>query len=652
MVAIAFGATGANLTAMTDYSDGRRETDDLMVRFTKPDLGDIKERHRAWFKATVGDIDPREEHNVSHPEREQREERFELVLATLGRGDKTIGLNRVNAIYDGVDQMSSAELDALCKILGWPLNGVGDRTLPVIEAFDIQGGFIVNQAAFVHPKERREMLERYREAVPYIVGWATRTPWAIVAGVLAAWLAATSYFSYQQGVELNTMIASADQNAPAATAEMAAELNAVRVATAEDLISAGQASLEAGQFVSALGSFEAARRHAARWLDDQPGTADALYHAAQPEFWIGETARLDGDNTTARESWTRYAAAASELANAEPDSARSNAEVAYATLNLSIMDFERGEFETALSGFEAAQSGLITARNAAPDLVSSIEIGNAIGWVADSQFAVGDFREAADSRRAELAEYDDTTPAWRVLNGQYRLAQAQLAAGQASEAETTAEESLVLAEAELDAMPDQTLLRQRVVDLLSMRAELALANDNLIRAKLLSDRARAVDSYGRQGEDRVPRASDVARVAILDAEVALASGAYADALINAENAAMVLREVDSPMGGHAIRLARAYQVLGMAHAARGSGALADRAWRQGLAALRDADSHVLETVYRARLLYLTGDVSTSSQLRASLSELGYADPVDAKFWEVVAQPQTSQRFVFEEDQDG
>jgi hypothetical protein len=120
--------------------------------------------------------------------------------------------------------------------------------------------------------------------------------------------------------------------------------------------------------------------------------------------------------------------------------------------------------------------------------------------------------------------------------------------------------------------------------LTALRATIALSEGRNLVAKLLIDEARARIT-SEIGGDRVSPWREAASLALVAAEVAVATSAGEAAMVEAENALTILAEDELGHVDTAIMKARAYELQGEAFLLLGNESLADRAFRMGLAEL-------------------------------------------------------------------
>jgi len=418
----------------------------------------------------------------------------------------------------------------------------------------------------------------------------------------------------------------------------------------------GRQRSDVGDTRGAREAFESAVVATERRANDAPGDINAVYDHSQAVFWLADFNYRNGDFDAAETGYDVYASLTAQLYEADPDRQLYQAEYAYGYLNTSIIDLERGRAEEALDGFSAAASGLAEVAERS-DVVSDLDVANAIAWQADALELNGRLVEAADERARVLSileplRLDSGLAEIRWLRAAQQRGRSLITLGRIVEANAVITESLPVAERRVSANPDSLAARRRYVALLLQRAEISLFQDNPLSAKLVLDNARFTETEGLDGGTRILPPREAAQFALLSAEIALAMGAFDTARDQAAAGLRLLDEIRNTDRYVATQIARAYETLGEAELGLGNRDLAERAWRQGLAALDEGVGHYLEDVYRARLAYRTGDFDTARASYARHQNLGYADPRDTEFWREASNAGVVQREIEGDMNDG
>jgi tetratricopeptide (TPR) repeat protein len=361
----------------------------------------------------------------------------------------------------------------------------------------------------------------------------------------------------------------------------------------------------------------------------------AQYDLAQAVFWQADLAYRQGSTEQAQSGYEEYATLADALYEAEPSNPAYQAEKAWAGYNLAIMDFEHGEIDRARRGFELARNQL-AALHGLDAGVSVLDVADATGWISVTLSASGQFSDAINLRAEQISLIESAGPLTprsqlKRLNAQRDMAQLALSTGETQTANALSMTALSRADAFLAANPGDVRATRHYAALTALRATIALSEGRNLVAKLLIDEARARIT-SEIGGDRVSPWREAASLALVAAEVAVATSAGEAAMVEAENALTILAEDELGHVDTAIMKARAYELQGEAFLLLGNESLADRAFRMGLAELAPSTGHALENPVRARLAHRVGDLQTAQDALQALSLTDYADPRDAVYW--------------------
>ncbi len=171
----------------------------------------------------------------------------------------------------------------------------------------------------------------------------------------------------------------------------------------------GEDDVNRGDVTSAFAKFVEARRTTAALLAKKPNDPDRIFTHAQSEYYVGLYARRRGDRATARRYWQGYLQQAQRLAIVEPKGARGLIEQGYAYGNLCDLSLQDkhdlgAALEQCTAALRFARAAL--ARNP-EDRVLKLAVAGRIGWLANVQFQMENYREALISRGAEAALMDE-----------------------------------------------------------------------------------------------------------------------------------------------------------------------------------------------------------------------------------------------------
>jgi hypothetical protein len=158
-----------------------------------------------------------------------------------------------------------------------------------------------------------------------------------------------------------------------------------------------------GNLDQAIAKFREAHRTTQALLAQEPGNADRIFAHAQSEYWVGFAAWRKTDAETAGKYWRGYLDQAQALANAEPDSVRSDMELGFSHGNMCelLMDKNRD----VKSGLEHCRQSIAFERRAVvkdpANSANQMALANRLGWMADAQAKTGDFAAATAFRNSE-----------------------------------------------------------------------------------------------------------------------------------------------------------------------------------------------------------------------------------------------------------
>jgi serine/threonine protein kinase len=190
---------------------------------------------------------------------------------------------------------------------------------------------------------------------------------------------------------------------------------------ARALTQIGETRLDQARYPEAAAAFQTAYDRAAALATRHPRNGDMLFERAQAEFWIGFTARRQGDSAAEREWLVRYRDSAAALLALEPGQLRAQREFTSAQHNLAVLELDRGNLQGAAEGFRAEQAaieGMLAANPGDLQLLSRLaDVASWQGTVAERQ---GNFRGALErfadmsARYADLAAREPKVARWQV----------------------------------------------------------------------------------------------------------------------------------------------------------------------------------------------------------------------------------------------
>jgi tetratricopeptide (TPR) repeat protein len=395
-----------------------------------------------------------------------------------------------------------------------------------------------------------------------------------------------------------------------------------------------------GSPAEAQAAFEQAASTTAQLLAQAPNDGQRIFDHAQSVFWVGYAAWKRADGKTAEANFQEYLELSQRLVKIDPDQVDWQAEVAFAYVNLGMVQLGTGRPAVALQSLRLAGDGLHKLVPTRPDL--SFELAHNHGWQAKAFEMLGDYEQALAAQQRKLALFQampggerNKTAQRGTLNALNEISQYELALGGASTAETAALASLQIAEALIQEDPknllwrgDACLARLRLVEIQLAQAHRADAQAQLARASGCAVQYNAVGSLGLSYAIRLG-----SRVLSLSA-----------ALVTKEKRPVLAVEIEKFLDQTFPKLTpdtpdRAKLVVELANVAVALGELqaqrdepaARAAWRLAEAQLQPfadmADGAVLTPLARAR--FYLGDAQGAQALVARIQRSSYRHPAYA-----------------------
>jgi len=211
-------------------------------------------------------------------------------------------------------------------------------------------------------------------------------------------------------------------------------------------------------------AFEQAEKTTAQLLAKTPNDAQRIFDHAQSVFWVGYAAWERTDGKTAEAKFRDYLQLAQRLITVDPLNAKWNAEVAFAYVNLGMVQLGMGQPEIALPTLQLAGKLLVNLIPQNADL--RFELAQNYGWQADAHALLGDYHHAllAQQQKLELFKAmpggDKNLTAQRgMLSSLNEISMYELAMGNADEAESNSHESLKIAASLVQEDPNNVFWR-------------------------------------------------------------------------------------------------------------------------------------------------------------------------------------------------
>jgi tetratricopeptide (TPR) repeat protein len=395
-----------------------------------------------------------------------------------------------------------------------------------------------------------------------------------------------------------------------------------------------------GNPAEAQAAFEQAAATTAQLLAKAPNDGQRIFDHAQSVFWVGYTAWRRTDGKVGEAKFEEYLALAQRLVKIDQSNLDWQAEVAFAHVNLGMVQLGTGRPVEALQSLRLAGEGLSNLLPKRPDL--RFELAQNLGWQAKALEMLGDYEQALVAQQRKLALFQSMPGGEKnkmaqrgILSSLNEIGNYELAVGRTSSAEAAAQASLKIAEALVQEDPknlfwrgDACFARLRLVEIQLSQGRRAEAQAQLALASGCVAQFNLVGSLGLGYDIRFG-----SRVSLLSA-----------ALVTQEKKSGLALEIRQFLDQTVPKLTpdtpdRAKLVVELGNAAVALGELqastdeqaARVAWRLAEAQLRPfeamSDGAVLTPLARAR--FYLGDVPGAQALSARIQRSSYRHPAYA-----------------------
>jgi tetratricopeptide (TPR) repeat protein len=375
------------------------------------------------------------------------------------------------------------------------------------------------------------------------------------------------------------------------------------------------------------GTAEAVRR--------APGDPQRLYDHAQNVFWVGEVARWRGDPDTAAAGYREYRHLAYQLSALDPDNLKYRMEVYYGEEDVGISLLNKRRYEEAARQFQTSLGPIEKLASLDPSNPAyQREVGTILSWVAEAERDQGNSDSAIAARERQLALVEDLISRGATdVQLRRQAAIAHMALGillgeRRQQARAASELGTAVGEADrlIELEPRSAIWKLTgAMTRLSLAKELlAAGNDGDARTQTTAG-CRLAAGLKVSGAGLSWARTVQTDCLTLESRLALAGGATADALTNAERALASARSErnEDPISDR-YRVAAAYLLLGDVRQRSGDSEAARTAWSAGLAQLpQGVAERPQDMSTRAELLRRMGRSAEARPLTERLAELGY-----------------------------
>jgi tetratricopeptide (TPR) repeat protein len=396
----------------------------------------------------------------------------------------------------------------------------------------------------------------------------------------------------------------------------------------------GQVADSRGKLDDALRLYREAMDGTAEAIRRNPRDPEAIWEHAQNAFYIGSIAQERDDYRTAENAMRDYKRLALRMVSLAPDSMKYRMEEQYAEANLGIVLKDQRRFAEAAGQFRDALRTMDAIATADPKNREYRKgLAEATAWLADTDVALGNYREALALRQRDIAllesllrESNDVDyrqrliPAHRALGNVYADLGQTDAAIQQFRLATAHSDALARVEpdnaqwTEYGAWPHFDLAKQLLQNGQKDEAAAQVQAGCQMDAKLLS----------RDGSKAAARKL-LTSCLMLQAQLARATGAQGQARGFAEKAVAAAASVHtSDPFEDATGVARAYRLLGDVERENGDAAAASSAWNSALARLSSTSAEEPDQLaLHAAILERLGRLAEAQPLRSRLTNMGY-----------------------------
>lgn len=169
------------------------------------------------------------------------------------------------------------------------------------------------------------------------------------------------------------------------------------------LLAMGEDDDKSGKPEQARAKFLEAHRATAALLYREPDNPDRIFAHAQSEYWVGQAAWRKRDRQATSKYWHGYARQAARLLEVDPDKARANLEMGYASGNLcDLYYYQNYDLKKAVDYCRQAIRFEKAALERAPGKTEiAMALANSYGWLAEVLVADKAFADARKAREEE-----------------------------------------------------------------------------------------------------------------------------------------------------------------------------------------------------------------------------------------------------------
>jgi len=389
-----------------------------------------------------------------------------------------------------------------------------------------------------------------------------------------------------------------------------------------------------GDVPAAVRLYRQAMAGTAETMRRNPRDPQAIFDHAQNVFYVGEIDHNRGNFPAAEAAMREYRRLALRMVALSPDSMKYRMEVQYADTNLGVALFDQRRFQEAAALYLEALKTIEAIAAADPrNLSYQQNTGEALTWLADAQFAMGDVRGAIRSRQRDLAliaklfaATDSTDYQNRLVPAHRMLGMLYNSQGQTSAATAEFQAAVNVADALAPKEPTNKLWQEYAYRAkLDLGRQLLLAGREQEAAGQISAACGIVSALLKSDSPTREWRIGMSRCLALRARLARADGSRDQALQFARAALVAGQQVT---GGdrvaHAFLMADYQLLIGDCELALGDGAAAQSGWSAALAVLpKGVAEEPDELSERATIMERLGKTGQAQAIRSRLAKMGY-----------------------------
>lgn len=394
----------------------------------------------------------------------------------------------------------------------------------------------------------------------------------------------------------------------------------------------GQIARDRGNLARADALYRAAYAGTAEAIRRDPEDPQRLFEHAQNAFYIGEIAQKRGRLDAVEAAFREYKELADRMVALDGDSMKWRMEVQYASANLGDVLFYRRDFAGAAQNFANAIA-MMQAFAAADPTNTDYQSGlaNTFALLAEAQLSAGNLSQAVATRERHVSLLERLVPKlgaearFMLVPGRRELGRLYGAQGRREQAAEMLRSAVVEGEKLIGLEPDNSRWVESTLAAKVALASQQLDNGDLASAAKSAPACRRYSPLIAQDRMLAARRAGLRDCLLLQSRLALRSGAIDEARRLAAEAVAAAKAVNStdPLDAQ-FGLATALRVTGDARSSAGDAEGARLAWAQAAAAIPGGVATKPDEMNEhATILSRLGRAGEAQQIRTRLAAGGY-----------------------------